>query len=71
MKLLPCFDVLLHTGVTLQEMLETLAPLASSLEVLTLSGNELGGNITPEIVNNIAVFTKLEKLEMTKTSMLL
>ena len=31
------------------------APLASTLEVLSLSGNKLGGTITPDI----AAFTKL------------
>ena len=41
-------------------MLQTLEPLASSLEVLNLSGNELGGAITA----NVAVFKKLKKLDL-------
>ena len=39
-------------------MIQLLAPLKSSLEVLWLNGNKLGGSITPEI----AVFTKLTQL---------
>ena len=49
-----------HTGVKLQEMLPRLAPLASSLEVLDLSGSELGGNIPADI----AVFANLKTLNM-------
>ena len=58
MELPPYVDV--RTGVTLQEVLQTLEPLASSLEVLNLSGNELGGAITADV----AVFKKLKKLEL-------
>ena len=49
-----------HTGVTLHELLPRLTPLASSLEVLDLLGNELGGTITADI----GVFSKLKKLDM-------
>ena len=49
-----------HTGVTLQELLLRLTPLASRLEVLDLSKNQLGGTIT----NDITVFSKLKKLNM-------
>ena len=49
-----------HTDVTLQELLQTLTPLASSLEVLDLSGSKLGGNIPA----NITVFAKLKTLNM-------
>ena len=42
-------------------MLQTLEPLASSLEVLIISGNELGGAITAD---DVAVFNKLKELEM-------
>ena len=41
-------------------MLPRLTPLASRLEVLDLSDNQLGGTIT----NDITVFSKLEKLNM-------
>ena len=58
LELPPHIDV--RTGVTLQEVLQTLEPLASSLEVLNLSGNELGGAITADV----AVFNKLKKLEL-------
>ena len=44
----------------MQEMLSRLAPLASSLEVLDLGGKRLGGTIT----SDIAVFTKLKKLDL-------
>ena len=43
-------------------MLELLAPLASSLEELDLSGNELGGSLTPKI----AVLAKLKVLKLKK-----
>ena len=43
-------------------MLPRLTPLASSLEVLDLSGNKIGGTIT----DGIAVFSKLKKLDMSK-----
>ena len=49
-----------HAGVTLQEMLPRLTPLASSLEVLDLSGCKLGGNIPADI----AVFAKLKTPNM-------
>ena len=49
-----------HAGVTLQELLPRLTPLASRLEVLDLSDNQLGGTIT----NDITVFSKLKKLNM-------
>ena len=39
-------------------MLQTLEPLASSPEVLNLSGNELGGHIPTDIM----VYHKLKKL---------
>ena len=42
----------------LLETLQLLAPLASTLEQLSLDGNEFGGTVTPDI----AVFTKLTKL---------
>ena len=41
-------------------MLQALAPLASSLEVLILSGNELGGAIP----SDITIFTKLQTLDL-------
>ena len=41
-------------------MLQALAPLASSLEVLDLSDNELGGTIP----SHIKIFTKLKKLAL-------
>ena len=56
LKLPPYVDV--RTGVTLQEVLQILAPLASSLGVLNLSSNQLGGTITADVM----VYTKLKKL---------
>ena len=47
-------------GPPLPETLRLLAPLASNLEILILSGNKLGGTIT----DDIAVFTKLTKLSL-------
>ena len=47
------------SGPPLPEVLEFLAPLASSLEELDLSGNKLGGVITPKI----AFFAKLKVLK--------
>ena len=58
LKLPPSFDV--HTGVTLQKTLQILAPLASSLEVLKLGGNKLGGSSPADV----AVFTNLKELGM-------
>ena len=49
-----------HTGVTLQELLLRLTPLASRLEVLDLSDNQLGGTNTTDIT----VFSTLKKLNM-------
>ena len=49
---------LAHTGPSLPETLQLLAPLASTLEQLELGGNELGGTVTPDI----AAFTKLTLL---------
>ena len=46
-------------------MLQTLAPLASSLEVLVLQGNELGGAIP----SDITIFTKLRTLDLSKTGL--
>ena len=63
MELPPYIDV--RTGVTLQEVLQTLEPLASSLEALNLSGNELGGAITADV----AVFKKLKKLDLSSTGL--
>ena len=50
--------LLLFSGPPLHEMIQLLAPLKSSLEVLWLNGNKHGGSITPEI----AAFTKLTQL---------
>ena len=47
-------------GPPLPETLRLLAPLASNLESLNLSDNELGGTIT----TNIAAFTKLTCLRL-------
>ena len=49
-----------RAGVTLQEMLPRLAPLAPSLEVLDLSGSKMGGYIP----SDIEIFTKLKTLNM-------
>ena len=46
-------------------MLQTLEPLAPSLEVVNLSGNELGGAITADV----AVFKKLKKLDLSSTGL--
>ena len=46
-------------------MLQTLEPLASSLEVLNLSRNKLGGAITADV----AVFNKLKKLDLSSTGL--
>ena len=47
-------------GPPLPETLRLLTPLASNLEILNLSGNELGGTITEDI----AAFTKLTELKL-------
>ena len=49
-----------RAGPSLPETLQLLAPLASTLEVLDLGHNKLGGTVTPDI----AVFTKLTKLRL-------
>ena len=53
------------SGRTLPETLKLLAPLAN-LEVLSLSGNQLGGTITADV----AAFTKLEKLELSRMGLI-
>ena len=55
--------LLLFSGPPLPEMIQLLAPLKSSLEVLWLNGNKHGGSITPEI----AEFTKLTQLGLDMT----
>ena len=47
-----------RTGPSLPETLRLLAPLASTLDHLNLSGNKLGGMVTPDII----AFTKLTAL---------
>ena len=51
-------------GPPLPEALKLLAPLAN-IEELSLGGNKLGGTITADV----AVFKKLEKLNMTNCSL--
>ena len=62
MELPPYIDA--RTGVRPQEVLQTLAPLASSLEVLNLSGRKLGRSLGGTIAARIMVFSKLKKLDM-------
>ena len=50
-----------RAGPSLPETLRLLAPLASTLEQLDLSGNKLGGTVTPDI----AAFTKLTFTKLT------
>ena len=50
------------SGPPLPEVLELLAPLASSLEELDLSENKLGGSLTPKI----GVFAKLKVLKLSR-----
>ena len=57
----PCSDFL----PPLPEMLECLAPLASSLEELDLSANKLGGSVTPKI----SLFDKLKVLKLDRTGL--
>ena len=54
-------SMLCFTGPPLPEMIKLLAPLAN-LEELNLSDNRLGGTISADV----AVFTKLKKLELRK-----
>ena len=54
-----------RTGVTLQELLQTLTPLASSLEVLVLKSNKLRGTIMADF----APFTKLKELNMSNMNL--
>ena len=49
-----------RTGPPLPETLRLLAPLAPTLETLSLGGNKLGGTIT----DDIAAFTKLTELDL-------
>ena len=60
-----------HTraGPPLDETLQLFLPLASNLEELKLGDNMLGGTITDDIYDNIAVFTKLTKLELNSMSL--
>ena len=51
-----------RAGPSLPETLRLLAPHASALKILILSGNELGGTITTDI----AAFTKLTELRLDK-----
>ena len=49
-----------RAGPPLNETVQLLAPLASTLEKLNLGGNKLGGTIT----DDIAAFTKLTELTL-------
>jgi len=49
----------LYAGPPLHETIKLLSPL-TNLEELSLGGNKLGGTIT----SDVAVFTKLKKLEL-------
>ena len=54
-----------RTGPPLPETLRLLAPLASTLEKLSLGGNKLDGTIT----DDIAAFTKLNELDLAFTGL--
>ena len=58
-------NMLCCTGPPLPEALKLLAPLAN-LEVLSLSGNELGGAITADV----AVFNKLKNLYLSNMNLI-
>ena len=49
-----------RTGPSLPETFKLLTPLASTLEVLSLGGNPLGGTIT----GDVSVFSKLTELAL-------
>ena len=60
LELPPYIDV--RTGVTLQEVLQTLAPLASSLKVLNLVGNKLRGKICITSIRALYVLLTFSRL---------